>query len=382
MQPRISIIIPAWNNLGLNRRCLESIFHHRQQVSAEVVVVDNGSTDGSLEFFRDQEAAGRIRLLANESNLGFAKACNQGAREAEGELLLFLNNDTEALHGWLDALDQCVQAHPQAAVVGAKLLYPDESIQHAGVVFTNAWRVQHIYKGFHRLHPAVNKEREFQAVTGACMLVRRDVFMEVEGFFEGYVNGLEDLDLCLRIRKLGWQVYYTPFCEVVHHESKTPGRMLHETFNFRIFQVRWQGSITRDEDEQHAADGVTILPKDKQLSSGLCLRDTNSNVPWQMARKLVRDGHLAEAAETYRLALRMNPYDVRNVVILEEFADVCLRVEDQQTARMAYEALSAMAGPKPKWQQQLAKLPKASGARGPMMGGQLSDTLPGQLLLD
>lgn len=133
-----------------------------------------------------------------------------------------LNNDTLVTDGWLNALMEPVAKDDNLAVVGAKLLYPNDLVQHAGVVFNQKGKVYHLYRYFHRDHPAVNKTREFQVVTSACLLIRTQVFMQVGLFDENFRNGFEDVDLCLRARQSGYRLLYNPDCVVYHLESMTP----------------------------------------------------------------------------------------------------------------------------------------------------------------
>jgi tetratricopeptide (TPR) repeat protein len=126
-----SIIIPVFNNLELTQNCLESIWEHTPPELFEIIVVDNGSSDGTPAFLKQLATEGKIRLIANDTNLGYAKACNQGARAARGGYLIMLNNDTLVTDGWLNALIEAVAKDDNLAVVGAKLLYPNDSGQHA-----------------------------------------------------------------------------------------------------------------------------------------------------------------------------------------------------------------------------------------------------------
>ncbi|MEW6248547.1 MAG: glycosyltransferase [Nitrospirota bacterium] len=233
-----SIIIPVWNKVELTRRCLEALATTPDEPRWEVIIVDNGSTDGTSALLA--ELGGDVRIIRNDENLGFAKACNQGAKAARGRYLVFLNNDTIPQSGWLEALVREVEEHADVAVVGSKLLYPDGTIQHAGVAFSHVWFTPyHLYQGCPADLPAVNRRREFQAVTAACMLVRREVFDEVGGFDEGYRNGFEDVDLCLKVRERGWKIVYQPKSVLYHLESQTPGRKAHDADNSRLFLTRW-----------------------------------------------------------------------------------------------------------------------------------------------
>ncbi|HVG02611.1 MAG TPA: glycosyltransferase, partial [Nitrospira sp.] len=253
-----SIIIPVWNNAALTQQCVTALAQVTAGVNFEVIVVDNGSTDGVQDFL--QTLGGDVRIIRNEENLGFAKACNQGARAAQAEYLIFLNNDTIPLQGWLTALIEEARAHSDVAVVGSKLLYEDGTIQHAGVAFSREWYLPyHIYRGANAQAAYVSRRREFQCVTAACMLVRRNVFEEVGGFDEGYRNGFEDVDLCLKIREKKWKIVYQPKSVLYHLESRTPGRKTHDQDNSRRLHERWGASWwLADEDGIHFEDGYAL----------------------------------------------------------------------------------------------------------------------------
>lgn len=263
LQPRpapmdlVSIIIPTYNNLDLTQDCLEAIQRHTPAGIYEVIMVDNGSTDGTPEFLRGLQDLGQIRLILNDNNLGFAPACNQGARAARGEFLLFLNNDTRVTSGWLEELLHSAQEHPQVAAVGAKLLYPDDTVQHAGVTISADKKFLHIYKHFHKDHPAVNKERTFQILTAACLLVKKEPFSRSGGFDESYHNGCEDVDLCLRFGQQGLQLLYNPRAVVYHLESKTPGRFDREAENSQLLLSRWHQMLVPDTDYYLHQDGIS-----------------------------------------------------------------------------------------------------------------------------
>lgn len=253
-----SIIIPVWNNAALTQQCLTALAQVTEGVNFEVIVVDNGSTDGVQDFL--QTLAGDVRVIRNQENLGFAKACNQGARASKAEYLVFLNNDTIPLKGWLRALIKDARAHSDVAVVGSKLLYEDGTIQHAGVAFSREWFMPyHFYRGMNAQAPCVSHRRELDCVTAACMLVRRDAFEQVEGFDEGYRNGFEDVDLCLKIREKNWKIVYQPQSVLYHLESRTPGRKTHDQDNSRRLQERWGASWwLADEDRIHFEDGYAL----------------------------------------------------------------------------------------------------------------------------
>lgn len=286
-----SIIIPVFNKVELTQQCLTKLAEVTQGLDYEVIVVDNHSTDGTAEFL--SRLGGDVQILRNQDNLGFAKACNQGAKAARGRYRVFLNNDTIPLEGWLTAMVQEVEQHPEVAVVGSKLLYEDGTIQHAGVAFSRVtFSPYHIYRGFPADSPAVNRRREFQCVTGACMLVRREAFESVGGFDEGYRNGFEDVDLCLKIREQGWRILYQPKSVVYHLESRTPGRKDHERENGRRLIERWAKKWwLPDEDEIYIHDGYAYraCSEDGMLHHRLePLTDPVERKKWELVAEVQR----------------------------------------------------------------------------------------------
>ena len=204
----ISIIIPVYNNLSFTQRCLKSLYlslvAETLPPSFEVIVVDNGSCDGTREWIEEFRKSGKpqseLIYHFHETNLGFAKACNAGAGRTSGKYLIFLNNDTEVLGDALQKLVRTTEENPGAGIVGCRLLYPNGTIQHAGMVLDPNLNWLHVFRGYPAGHPAVLERKTFQAVTGACFLISRELFIQVEKFDEGYLNSYEDVDLCFKVR--------------------------------------------------------------------------------------------------------------------------------------------------------------------------------------
>jgi GT2 family glycosyltransferase len=332
----ISLIIPTLNNIHLTIKCVSSILKTIDTFEKEIIIVDNGSNDNTPTVLSNLHH--QINVIKNDTNLRFAKACNQGARRASGDMLIFLNNDTEVPTGWIENLVKCISSHNNIGIVGCKLVYPDNTIQHAGVAFSSA-TVHHIYRNFNPRHPAVNKQREFQAVTAACMLMPRKLFLSLGGFDESFINGFEDLDLCFRVRGIGLKVVYTPECSVIHHESKTPGRHDHHSHNASLFSSRWVPSIVQDLDSIYAEDGLRRLVTYENKFGGIWFEDSNPNPFWTKAKLLAANGKNSEAEMAYRLALNFNPYDIRRLTITEELGDLYVRMNRTIDAASCYKAI-------------------------------------------
>lgn len=192
-------------------------------------------------------------MITNKTNLGFAKACNQGARAASNEFILFLNNDVEVQPGWLSSLILTLLEDSEVAVVGSKLLYPDGKIQHAGVITVDdrghdhpisPW---HVYIGHDGTLPQANIPREYAAVTAACLLTRKSIFEKLGGFDESYRNGYEDVDYCYKVGTAGYKIIYRPESVAIHYESQSgPERFTYEDANFAKLVSKWKGKIPLD----------------------------------------------------------------------------------------------------------------------------------------
>jgi GT2 family glycosyltransferase len=251
-----SVIVPVHNKASLTRQCLDTMLVQAEPViEREIIVVDDGSSDTTPRLL--QSYADRITVITNTPGKGFAGACNAGAGAATGEYLIFLNNDTVPREGWLSALVAYAQTHPKAGIVGAKLLYPDDTVQHAGVAIGYDRYPRHIYVGFPSTHPAVNKSRQFQAVTAACLLIRRTLGEELGGFDTGYRNGWEDVDLCLRTRQAGAEVHYCHDSVIYHLESVSRDvRAPDERANRERYEERWKETIVPDDLQYYIEDDL------------------------------------------------------------------------------------------------------------------------------
>ncbi|MDA8333825.1 MAG: glycosyltransferase [Peptococcaceae bacterium] len=245
-----SIIIPFYNKVEMTIQCVKSILSATEKGlypcdRLEIVLVDDKSTE---RYCVNDFGYSQINIVRNDRNLGFSKSCNIGARAARGQYLIFLNNDTIAREGCFDELVVALESDPLVGVAGSKLLYREDTIQHAGIAFNDDYLPFHIYRHLPSSLPAANKRREFQAVTGACFIISADVFATVGGFDEGYRMGFEDIDLCLRIRRLGKKVLYCPSSCLYHLEYQTRSKSggPAQAANLELFKRKWAGKVVID----------------------------------------------------------------------------------------------------------------------------------------
>lgn len=264
-RPRVSIIMPLFNKAEYTEKCLYALAENTGDEPAyEVVLIDNASSDWTQYLLLAFE--GDVAVLRNEENAGFARANNQGAAVAQGEYLLFLNNDTEPHIHWLQAMVDLADSDPQIGIVGAKLLYPESgTIQHAGLELIDGVP-DHVYRGEPADDPRACQVRDLDMVTGACLMIRRDLFNELGGFDTSYLNGVEDVDLCLQARSRGYRVVYCPDAVVDHYEGTSEGRFDHVQENLQHFVKKWQGSFAVDGRFVGGAAGAGLAAKDTELS--------------------------------------------------------------------------------------------------------------------
>lgn len=243
-QPLATVVVPVFNQAAFTRICLMAL--EREQGAAQVVVVDNGSTDGTAELLAGWVAGAPGRSVVRQpDNLGFASACNRGAAAGTAPVLIFLNNDTLVLDGWLSGLMRPL-VDPLVSITGSRLLYPDGRIQHAGLAF-DASGPRHVFLGLPGDIALVLEARECQAVTGASLAIRRSAFERAGGFDEGFRNSFEDVDLCLKVRESGGRIVYVPDSVAYHFEGMTEARHAPvDVRNHERFLERWRGRFDLD----------------------------------------------------------------------------------------------------------------------------------------
>lgn len=229
-EPLISIVIPNKDHVEDLRRCITSIEKKSTWKNYEIVVVENNSVEQSIrDYYKELESDPKVKIVTYEGGFNYSRINNVGVKETKGEYLLFLNNDTEVISpDWMEQLLMYAQRKDVGAV-GAKLYYADNTIQHAGVVIgLGAHRsAGHTHYKMPREHLGYMGRlcyaQNVTAVTGACLMVKKSIYEEVDGLDESFTISLNDVDLCLKIREKGYLNIFTPFAELYHYESKTRG---------------------------------------------------------------------------------------------------------------------------------------------------------------
>ena len=229
-EPLISIVIPNKDHVEDLRRCITSIEKKSTWKNYEIVVVENNSVEQSIrDYYKELESDPKVKIVTYEGGFNYSSINNMGVKETKGEYLLFLNNDTEVISpDWMEQLLMYAQRKDVGAV-GAKLYYADNTIQHAGVVIgLGAHRsAGHTHYKMPREHLGYMGRlcyaQDVTAVTGACLMVKKSIYEEVNGLDESFTISLNDVDLCLKIREKGYLNIFTPFAELYHYESKTRG---------------------------------------------------------------------------------------------------------------------------------------------------------------
>jgi GT2 family glycosyltransferase len=230
-RPDVAILIVGWNSRELLGPCLDSIRAMDPPRTRQVVLIDNASSDDTVSFVRQQYP--EVELIANKENAGFARGNNQGMAVARGRMVLLLNPDTEVRPDAIPSLLDFLERHPEVGVCGPKLLYPDGRLQPNGRRFPTLASQLLVATGLRQLSPAAydmryqwgrtdfDREADVDEVSGACLMVRREVVEQVGGMDEHLFMYYEEVDWCYRIKRAGWKVAYVPRAEVVHHIAQS-----------------------------------------------------------------------------------------------------------------------------------------------------------------
>ena len=273
--PLVSIIIPNRDQVETLKVCIKSIFEKTIYPNYEIILIENGSQDiKTFVYYAELMAEERVTVYQWTDPFNFSAVNNFGAQKANGDLLLFLNNDIEVINSdWLDRMVEYA-VRPDIGAVGAKLYYPTNILQHGGVIMGLGGIAEHYHKFCPRESSGhfglLRVARNVSAVTGACLLIRKNVFFEVNGFDKKYPIAFGDIDFCLTLRKKGYLNAWTPYAELYHYESLTRGLEDNDEKRARFqcevetFLSKWH-SVLEDYDPYYNPN-ATLFRQDHSVS--------------------------------------------------------------------------------------------------------------------
>lgn len=255
--PMVSLIIPTRNGLRLIRQCIDSILEKTSYLNYEILIVDNNSDEPSLlEYLEELKKRTNIRIVRDNRPFNYSQLNNAAAILARGEILGLLNNDLEVISpDWLSEMVS-IALQPQVGAVGGRLWYPDDTLQHGGVVLVGGvagHSHKHLPRGLGGYYGRAVLMQSFSAVTGACLIVRKSIYEDFGGLNESELGiAFNDVDFCLRLREAGYRNVWTPYAEMFHHESATrgyedtPEKVLRFEKEIQYMKQRW-GNILRND---------------------------------------------------------------------------------------------------------------------------------------
>ena len=275
VHPLVSIIIPSRNNPEMLKKCVESILKKTNYKFYEILVADNNSDNGdTLRYLAELEKGNKTTVLHDKREFNFSAINNRAAKLAKGNYLLFLNEHTEIVTPeWLTEMIGIAE-QDKVGIVGAKLWYPNQTLQHGGIVLGINGVAGHAHKYFDKKNQGylgrANLIQEFSAITGACMLVNKNLFTRVGGFDENLVIAYNDIDLCLKIKESGFKIVWTPYAELIHHESFSRGDDFQDKKYERL----------KNEGEYLLKRWGKLIKNDPAYSPNLTLEAENFGLAW------------------------------------------------------------------------------------------------------
>lgn len=267
--PQVSIVIPAYNQIDYTYACLVSILENTKDVSYEVIIADDVSTDATAEL---EKFADNIVICRNETNQGFLKNCNHAAKSARGKYLMFLNNDTQVTPDWLSSLVDLIQSETSIGMVGSKLVYPDGRLQEAGGIIWDDGSGWNYGRMDDPLKSEYNYVKDVDFISGAAILLPTSLWKQIGGFDERFAPAYyEDVDLAFEVRKAGYRVVYQPLSKVIHFEGISNGTDVngsglkrYQVQNAKKFQEKWKQELLL----QHTNNGNPDPFRARERSAG------------------------------------------------------------------------------------------------------------------
>ncbi len=355
----VSIVIPAYNNFSYTKQCVFSIFKNHPLLDFEIIIIDNGSTDETKEYFANFHGLKNFRFISNNENLGFAKASNMGAKVSGSGNILFLNNDTVVSKGAIDELYCSINSGEAKSLkigaAGPLLLYPDKKIQQAGIMFEERLVPYNAYSGMD-IYGCGQSDikntiyiRNYNALTAACLMFKKEIFEASGGFDEGYINGFEDVDLCLKLREAGYRLIFNPKSIIFHFEEKTAGRKKHDIENINRFMEKWRLKYKRDNYIFAEMDNLFISNKSKNDVSKYIISLNRFKSIESEIDFLTLNKKYEEALKLCGDILELNKYNIiiykkridikRSLDVLESQKDIKSLLNEKEKLLFAYRTL-------------------------------------------
>ena len=265
-KPKVTILIPTKDQANLLKTCVDSLLSNTNYQNREIMLIDNKTEDSEARALLLSYQAKGIKVLRDEGSFNYSRLNNLASRVAGGDLLLLLNNDIEPMNSdWLDVMVNEI-SQKDVGAVGAKLLYPDGNIQHGGVITGLGGVAGHSHKHLSGSFPGyfsrASVTQDLSAVTAACMLIRKEVFVKIGGLDQENLSvAFNDVDLCLKIREQGWRIVWTPFAKLVHHESArrggdtTPEKQARFASEVAFMKSKWGIKLQQD---PHYSPNLTL----------------------------------------------------------------------------------------------------------------------------
>lgn len=300
--PLVSIIIPVYNQFHYTYNCLKAIREHSGNIPYEVIIADDGSSDFTSRL---SEIVTGLNIIVNQKNLRFLRNCNNAAKQARGQYILFLNNDTQVQNGWLSSLVQLIESNDSIGMVGSKLVYPDGRLQEAGGIVWKDGSAWNYGRGQDMTRPEYCYVKESDYISGAAIMIRAGLWQEIGGFDERFAPAYcEDTDLAFSVRKAGYKVLFQPESIVVHFEGVSNGTDLNEgqksyqVQNQRKFYEKWEG-VLQAEHFPNAVDPFLARDRSKGRKTLLMVdhyvptfdRDAGSKTVYQYLKLFVKHGY-------------------------------------------------------------------------------------------
>ncbi len=248
----VSVIIPVYNQWDYTFMCLKSILKNTESISYEIIIADDNSSDETVNI---DKYVKNVKIIRNKNNLGFLRNCNNAAKQALGKYILFLNNDTEVQKDWLKNLLQLIENDNKIGIAGPKFIYPNGALLEAGCIIWKdgeSWQ----YGAFDNPNrPEYNYIREVDYISGACIIIKKELFDEIGGFDERYAPAYyEDTDLAFEARKKGYKIVYQPLSVVIHYENITYKKYkpANGQNNKEKFKQKWKQKLENEHYEHMA----------------------------------------------------------------------------------------------------------------------------------